>query len=68
VVQKAADARQADAMYNLGGLYANGKGVTQDDDKARVWYQKAADAGNKDADKKIPKKTWFDHLMERIRY
>jgi hypothetical protein len=32
--------------YSLGVLYENGKGVAQDYDKAREWYQKAADAGN----------------------
>jgi len=43
---KAADAGDAEAMYNLGLLHANGKGVAQDYGKAREWYQKAADAGN----------------------
>jgi TPR repeat protein len=33
-------------MTNLGYLYANGQGVTQDYQKARELYQKAADAGN----------------------
>jgi TPR repeat protein len=27
-------------------MYANGEGVEQDYDKARDWYQKAADAGD----------------------
>ena len=31
-------------MYNLGVLYMNGLGVAQNYDKAREWYQKAADA------------------------
>jgi uncharacterized protein len=30
-------------------LYEHGLGVAQDYDKAREWYQKAADAGNTDA-------------------
>jgi TPR repeat protein len=30
------------AMVNLGELYRNGRGVPQDDAKAREWYEKAA--------------------------
>jgi uncharacterized protein len=33
-------------MNNLGWPYRNGWGVAQDYDKAREWYQKAADAGS----------------------
>ena len=33
-------------MNNLGLLYQNGQGVAKDYQKAREWYQKAADAGN----------------------
>ena len=36
-------------MYSLGGMYERGEGVVKDYDKARAWYQKAADAGNADA-------------------
>ena len=32
-------------MINLGALYADGQGVTQDYAKAREWYEKAADQG-----------------------
>jgi TIR domain/Sel1 repeat len=42
---KTADAGDADAMYDLGLVYANGKGVAQDYGKAREWYQRAADVG-----------------------
>jgi TPR repeat protein len=45
-LQKAADAGNATAMKDLGWLYANGQGVARDYDKAREWYQKAADAGS----------------------
>jgi len=45
-LQKAADAGNPTAMYNLGFLYAHNLGVAQDYGKAREWYQKAADAGN----------------------
>jgi TPR repeat protein len=60
LLQKAADAGNATAMYNLGWLYEygyakgvarnyGGIGVDRDFGKAREWYQKAADAGDKDA-------------------
>jgi len=47
--QKAANAGNTDAMYNLGLLYRDGQGVAQDYDKACEWFQKAADAGDADA-------------------
>jgi TPR repeat protein len=34
-------------MYDLGLMYENGDGVAQDYGKAREWFQKAADKGNK---------------------
>jgi uncharacterized protein YegL len=37
------------AINNLGELYEHGQGVAQDYGKAREWYQKAADAGNRTA-------------------
>jgi TPR repeat protein len=49
LLQEAADAGSAAAMYNLGWLYEYGLGVAQDYDQARRWYQKAAEAGNADA-------------------
>jgi TPR repeat protein len=36
-------------MNNLGSLYENGKGVTQDYAKANEWFQRGADAGSADA-------------------
>jgi hypothetical protein len=41
-----ADRGDARAQYNLGGMYANGSGVTQDDAAALIWYRKAGDQGN----------------------
>ena len=40
-------AEQGDAIAqsNLGVMYANGEGVTQDYEKAVEWYQKAAQQG-----------------------
>jgi TPR repeat protein len=37
------------AMNNLGLLYQNGRGVTQDYAKAREWFEKAANKGDADA-------------------
>ena len=34
------------AQYNLGGMYALGRGVPQDDAEAVKWYRKAADQGD----------------------
>ena len=35
----------AEAQYNLGLMYASGKGVTQDSKQAVKWYRKAAEQG-----------------------
>ena len=43
--QPLADQGDADAQFNLGVMYANGKGVLKDDKQAVKWYQKAADQG-----------------------
>ncbi len=48
--RKAAGAGDAGAMYNLGSMYQEGRGVAQDDAEAVRWYRKAADAGRKAAD------------------
>ena len=42
-------------MVNLGLLYANGQGVTQDYAKAREWYEKAADKGDASAKVELEK-------------
>lgn len=47
--QPLADQGQAVAQYQIGLLYANGKGVTKDDAKARQWYEKAAIQGHTEA-------------------
>ena len=44
----AADQGNADAQLNLGFMYANGRGVPQDDGEAVTWYRKAADQGDAD--------------------
>ncbi|OYV41938.1 MAG: hypothetical protein B7Z75_14685 [Acidocella sp. 20-57-95] len=43
---KAANNGNVAAELAIAEAYANGEGVTQDQQKASYWYQKAADAGN----------------------
>ena len=42
----AAEQGDASSQFNLGLLYANGRGVKQDYFKAVEWYQKAAEQGH----------------------
>lgn len=42
---KLADAGNIQAYHNLAMLYANGQGVEENDDLAREWCEKAANAG-----------------------
>lgn len=51
--RKAADQGLASAQCNLGLAYWKGQGVEQDEDKAQVWLQKAADQGYEQAGKAI---------------
>lgn len=44
-----ADKGDATAQYLLATLYAEGKGVEQNDAMAAAWYQKAAEQGHADA-------------------
>jgi uncharacterized protein len=37
------------AQYRLGAMYAEGKGVVQDDATAMMWFQRSANLGNADA-------------------
>jgi hypothetical protein len=41
------------AQSNLGFMYQNGRGVAKDDAQALVWYRKAADQGNAEAQKNL---------------
>jgi TPR repeat protein len=45
-VQKAAEQGNADAQLTLGQMYAEGRGVAKDEEKAANWYRKAAEQGN----------------------
>jgi TPR repeat protein len=42
----AADAGEAEAQFDLGVLYAQGRGVERDLDEAARWYRQAAEQGN----------------------
>jgi hypothetical protein len=44
--KKLAEQGDADAQYNLGFMFANGRGVPKDDRQAVAWYRKAAEQGN----------------------
>jgi len=46
----AAEAGQAEAQFDLGVLYAQGKGVPRDLPMAESWYRKAAEQGNAEAE------------------
>jgi TPR repeat protein len=48
-LQKKAEAGDVVSQFNLGVLYHNGQGVTQDYKKAAEWLHKAADQGDSDA-------------------
>ncbi len=48
-----ADQGNASAQYNLGVMYSNGEGVSQDFAEAAKWYRKAADQGNGSAQFKL---------------
>ena len=46
---KLANEGNAEAQFNLGILYAKGRGVPQDYKQAHIWLQKAADQGDASA-------------------
>lgn len=43
--EKAAGLGDAEAQFSLGDMYAQGLGVSQDDQKAMSWFRKAAEQG-----------------------
>jgi TPR repeat protein len=45
----AAEGGQAEAQFDLGVLYAQGRGVTRDLTQAADWYRKSAEQGNAEA-------------------
>ena len=48
-VRQAAEQGDATAQFNLGIMYANGRGVLKDDAEAVEWYRLAAEQGYADA-------------------
>ena len=48
-LRKAADQNLAKAQYELGMMYAKGRGVTKDEVEAVKWFRKAAEQGLSDA-------------------
>ena len=47
--KKVAEQGDAGAQYILGYMYADGKGVPEDDAEAIHWYRKAAEQGHTEA-------------------
>ena len=58
--RKAAEQGDADAQYSLGLMYANGKGVAQDDVKAYTWLAVAAANGEAQAE------VWLAGIRKRL--
>jgi TPR repeat protein len=54
--QKATDHGSAAGMYNLGGMYENGRGVPKDLDRAMQLYRQAALLGNSQALRRLTQK------------
>jgi S1-C subfamily serine protease len=54
-----ADKGDAEAQFNLGLMYANGRGVTKDEAEAVKWYRKAADQGLADAQVNLGTMYWL---------
>ena len=52
--RKAADQGNADGQNNLGGSYANGRGVAKDEVEAYKWWLLAGAQGDELAKKNIP--------------
>ena len=50
-VRQAADQGDAEAQYNLGSMYANGRGVLKDSVLAHMWFNIAGANGNASARK-----------------
>ena len=51
--EQAAQLGHAEAQYNLGFMYATGKGVTKDELKAKEWWTASAEQGDEKAIKNL---------------
>ena len=50
---QAAERGDAQAQFNLGAMYAKGRGVSQDDAEAVRWFRQSAEQGDAQAQFKI---------------
>jgi len=48
-VREKAEAGNMDAQYALGLMYAEGRGIKQDEIQAYIWLSRAVDQGDQDA-------------------
>ncbi len=48
-VREKAEAGNVDAQYALGLMYAEGRGIKQDEIQAYIWLSRAVDQGDQDA-------------------
>jgi TPR repeat protein len=63
--QDRANSGNAQAMYVLGNMYLDGKGVERDGKKSICWYQKAAAVGNVEAMYQVGVTyTWYNHHVK----
>ncbi len=65
--RKAADKGWANAQNNLGGMYLNGQGVTQDDVQAHMRFNLSTEQGDETARKYrdiVAKKMTADQIAE----
>jgi len=60
---KAAKQGHADAQNNLGSLFYNAKGVSENRTKAKYWYKKAAKQGHKMAERNLNRLDFHDSKM-----
>ena len=51
--RKSANQGHAHAQCNLGAMYENGHGVSQDYERAVGWYKRAAKQGNANAERAL---------------
>jgi len=59
-----AQAGNIDAMYTLGVLYCEGRGLPVDYEKSLEWLKKARDLGDRDADSMIRAVSYQLYLKE----
>lgn len=66
-IQQRAAAGDAEAQFELGQAYEQGKAVAQDDEKAVEWFRKAADQGNAKAQNSLGVMYALGHGVTRDR-